>query len=104
MSDDASASAVAERGLHGSDQSVASFEEERRSGLKSLQRFLHEFPTAIPFIVLVVGILIFSVAAGGRFFAPFNLSLVLQQVTIIAFLGIAQTLVILTAGIDLSVG
>ena len=28
----------------------------------------------------------------------------LQQVTIIAILGIAQTLVILTAGIDLSVG
>src|SRR5690606_6771513 len=34
----------------------------------------------------------------------FNLSLVLQQVTIIGTLGIAQTLVILTAGIDLSVG
>ncbi|UVK44441.1 ABC transporter permease [Mesorhizobium sp. AR07] len=104
MSDDTTGSAVAERGLQGSDQSVASFEEDRRSGLKSLQRFLHEYPTAIPFIVLVVGVLIFSVAAGGRFFAPFNLSLVLQQVTIIAFLGIAQTLVILTAGIDLSVG
>jgi fructose transport system permease protein len=104
MSDDRTGSATAERGLQGSDQSVASFEEDGRSGLKSLQRFLHEYPTAIPFIVLVVGILIFSVAAGGRFFAPFNLSLVLQQVTIIAFLGIAQTLVILTAGIDLSVG
>ena len=34
----------------------------------------------------------------------FNLSLIVQQVTIIAILGIAQTLVILTAGIDLSVG
>jgi fructose transport system permease protein len=31
-------------------------------------------------------------------------SLVLQQVTIIGFLGVAQTLIILTAGIDLSVG
>ena len=41
---------------------------------------------------------------GRKFFAPFNLSLILQQVTIIAILGIAQTLVILTAGIDLSVG
>ena len=39
-----------------------------------------------------------------KFFAPFNLSLILQQVTIIAILGIAQTLIILTAGIDLSVG
>ena len=40
----------------------------------------------------------------GKFFAPFNLSLILQQVTIIGTLGIAQTLIILTAGIDLSVG
>ncbi|MGB3538582.1 MAG: ABC transporter permease [Mesorhizobium sp.] len=104
MSDDSSGSALAERGLEGHSQTVASFEEDRRSGLRQVQRFLHEYPTAIPFIVLVIGILIFSFAAGGRFFAPFNLSLVLQQVTIIAVLGIAQTLVILTAGIDLSVG
>jgi fructose transport system permease protein len=41
---------------------------------------------------------------GDRFFAPFNLSLILQQVTIIGVVGIAQTLIILTAGIDLSVG
>jgi fructose transport system permease protein len=104
MSDDTVGSTTAERGLQGHDQAVASFEEDRRSGLRHVQRFLHEYPTAIPFIVLLVGILIFSFAAGGRFFAPFNLSLVLQQVTIIAVLGIAQTLVILTAGIDLSVG
>lgn len=104
MSDDAGGSTTAERGLEGHDQAVASFEEDRRSSLRQVQRFLHEYPTAIPFIVLVIGVLIFSVAAGGRFFAPFNLSLVLQQVTIIAVLGIAQTLVILTAGIDLSVG
>jgi fructose transport system permease protein len=104
MSDDAAGSATAERGLSGHDQSVASFEEDRRSGLRWVQHFLHEYPTAIPFIVLIVGVLIFSVVVGGRFFAPFNLSLVLQQVTIIAVLGIAQTLVILTAGIDLSVG
>jgi fructose transport system permease protein len=46
----------------------------------------------------------FSALAGNRFFQPFNLSLIVQQVTIIAILGIAQTLIILTAGIDLSVG
>lgn len=104
MSDDGTGSAMAERGLVGSNQTVASFEEHAPSILRQIQGFLHAYPTAIPFIVLVVGILIFSVAAGGRFFAPFNLSLVLQQVTIIGVLGIAQTLVILTAGIDLSVG
>ena len=46
----------------------------------------------------------FRALSGARFFSAFNLSLVLQQVTIVAILGIAQTLVILTAGIDLSVG
>lgn len=104
MSDDGSGMTAAERGLAGASQSVASFDEDSHSPLRRLQHFLHAFPTAIPFIVLIIGVLIFSVAAGGRFFAPFNLSLVLQQVTIIGVLGIAQTLVILTAGIDLSVG
>lgn len=104
MSDDGSGMTAAERGLASASQSVASFEEVSHSPLRRLQHFLHAYPTAIPFIVLIIGILIFSIAAGGRFFHPFNLSLVLQQVTIIGVLGIAQTLVILTAGIDLSVG
>ncbi len=104
MSDNSAGSTAAERGLKGADETVASFEESRRSSLRMVQHFLHEYPTAVPFIVLLVGVAIFSVIVGGRFFAPFNLSLVLQQVTIIAVLGIAQTLVILTAGIDLSVG
>ncbi len=84
-------------------QSV-SFEEERVGLLRRLQRFLHANPTIVPFIVLLLGILLFSLIVGKRFFHPFNLSLVLQQVTIIATVGIAQTLIILTAGIDLSVG
>jgi fructose transport system permease protein len=39
-----------------------------------------------------------------RFIQPFNLSLILQQTSWIAALAIGQTLVILTAGIDLSNG
>ncbi|GAA3288158.1 ABC transporter permease [Dactylosporangium vinaceum] len=39
-----------------------------------------------------------------RFAAPNSLSLVLQQVAVIGALAVGQTLVILTAGIDLSVG
>ena len=104
MSDDAAGTSIAEKGLAGAQHGVASFEEDAPSPIRRLQAFLHAYPTAIPFIVLIVGIAIFSVAAGSKFFAPFNLSLVLQQVTIIGVLGIAQTLIILTAGIDLSVG
>jgi fructose transport system permease protein len=104
MSDDAAGSAHAERGLTNSDQSVASFEESERGPVRKVQAFLHQYPTSIPFIVLLVGVLIFAFAAPGKFLSPLNLSVVLQQVTIIAILGMAQTLIIQTAGIDLSVG
>ncbi|MGH6904423.1 MAG: ABC transporter permease [Geminicoccaceae bacterium] len=83
---------------------VAVFEEEERSPLRRLHHFLHAYPTVVPFIVLLIGVAVFTTLVGSRFFHPFNLSLILQQVTIIGILGIAQTLIILTAGIDLSVG
>jgi fructose transport system permease protein len=83
---------------------VAVFEEEEASPLRRLHHFLHAYPTVVPFIVLLIGVGVFTAIVGSRFFHPFNLSLVLQQVTIIGVLGIAQTLIILTAGIDLSVG
>jgi fructose transport system permease protein len=88
----------------GNGQAVAVFEEEDKTLLRQARHFLHAYPTTVPFIVLLVGTAVFAALVGGRFFHPFNLSLILQQVTIIATVGIAQTLVILTAGIDLSVG
>lgn len=68
------------------------------------RRFFHAHPTAAPALALLGAVGAFSFAAGERFLHPFNLSLILQQVTVIGILGVAQTLVILTAGIDLSVG
>ena len=93
-----------ERRLAESETSVAAFEEERPSALQRARHFLHAHPTTVPFLVLILGVALFASVVGGRFFHPFNLSLILQQVTIIGVLGIAQTLIILTAGIDLSVG
>lgn len=104
MSDDASGSAIAERGLAGAAETVASFEEERLSPLRRIQHFFHLYPTTIPAIILVLSVVVFAIVTGGRFFSPLNLSLILTQVTLIALLGTAQTLVIITAGIDLSVG
>lgn len=72
--------------------------------LERVHRSLHRHPPAAPGVVLVLAVAVFSIFAGDRFLQPFNLSLVLQQVTIIGILGVAQTLIILTAGIDLSVG
>jgi fructose transport system permease protein len=84
-------------------EAVAEFEESP-GVLARIQRGLHSNATAIPAIVLLIGVALFSVVVGERFLDPFNLSLVLQQVSIIGVLGVAQTLVVLTAGIDLSVG
>ena len=70
------------------------FEEEQKTLLKQLQHFLHAYPTTVPFLVLLLGVAVFSVVVGGRFFHPFNLSLILQQVTIIGIVGIAVTTVV----------
>jgi fructose transport system permease protein len=104
MSEDAAGSQSAELGLKNAEQSVASFEEQQGGILRSLQGFLHAYPTVIPLIVLIIGIVIFAIIAPTRFLSPLNLSIVLQQVTIVGILAMAQTLIILTAGIDLSVG
>ena len=60
-------------------------------------------PTVGPLIALVLAMAFFSVKS-DRFLDAQNLSLVLQQVMVVGVLAIGQTLVILTAGIDLSVG
>ena len=88
----------------GEGEAAAAFEVADRTWFRRLHQFLHDNPTVVPFIVLLLAVALFSAIVGRRFFHPFNLSLVLQQVTIIAILGSAQTLIILTAGIDLSVG
>ncbi len=54
--------------------------------------------------MLVLSIAVFGLILGGKFFSAFTLTLILQQVAIVGIVGAAQTLVILTAGIDLSVG
>ncbi|OZG72574.1 ABC transporter permease [Hahella sp. CCB-MM4] len=82
---------------------VARFDQQL-SPIQRIHRILHSNPTAAPIMVLLLAIAAFSIIVGDRFLHPFNLSLVLQQVTIIGILGVAQTLIILTAGIDLSVG
>jgi fructose transport system permease protein len=77
---------------------------ERPGGLSTrIHDILHSNATLGPLFVLLLTVVIFSVAADG-FLEPANLSLIVQQVMVVGTLGIAQTLIILTAGIDLSVG
>ena len=83
---------------------VASFERHHKPLLERVQHVLHSNPALVPLIVLMLSIALFGVLLGGKFFSAFSLTLILQQVAITGIVGAAQTLVILTAGIDLSVG
>jgi fructose transport system permease protein len=75
----------------------------RLTPLGRAQRILHAHPALGPFIVLVASAIVFNFL-NSRFLASANISLMLQQVAVVAALGVAQTLIILTAGIDLSIG
>ncbi len=85
-------------------ETATGFEERRQESLPDrAQHLLHAQPTLGPLAVLVLAVIVFSIV-NTRFLNPENLSLVLQQVTVIAMLALGQTLIILTAGIDLSAG
>jgi fructose transport system permease protein len=82
----------------------AGFEERHPESLGvRVQHVLHAHPTLGPLAVLVLALIAFTML-NQNVLSPANLSLVLAQVTVIAVLALGQTLIILTAGIDLSVG
>jgi fructose transport system permease protein len=93
-----------EKVLKDSATEVASFERHEKSLLERIQHLLHSNPALVPLIVLALSVAVFGVFLGSKFFSPFSMSLILQQVAITGIVGAAQTLVVLTAGIDLSVG
>lgn len=72
------------------------------SGRSRLDTVLRE-PLLGPLVALVLAIIIFS-AISDSFLNPQNVSLILQQSVVIGILAVGQTLIILTAGIDLSIG
>ena len=91
-----------EDGIGESDANVATFERRHRGPLGTVQHFLHGNPTMVPIIVLVLSVIVFG-AIAPNFLSAFNLSLITQQVAIVGILAAGQSLIILTAGIDLSV-
>jgi len=93
-----------EKVLASATATVASFDEEQLTFIQRLQRFLHSYPTTVPFVVLLLGVLLGVTVNPSRFTAASNFSTILTQVMVIGIVGIGQTLVILTAGIDLSIG
>lgn len=66
-------------------------------------RWLHRHPAGAPVIVLIVSMAVFE-ALNQRFLRPEDISLMLQQLAVLGCLAIGQTVIMLTAGIDFSVG
>lgn len=93
-----------ESGLLNAPNEVVSFDDKNRGFWQVIQYWLHKTPSLVPLIVLIISITVFGIILGSKFFSPFALTLILQQVAIVGIVGAAQSLVILTAGIDLSVG
>lgn len=71
--------------------------------LDAIRDRLPPLGTLGPFLALLAACVFFATQT-DRFLTGTNLSLVLQQVTVVGVIAIGQTLVILTAGIDLSCG
>jgi fructose transport system permease protein len=71
--------------------------------LQKLQSLLHKYPWLSPAFVLLVTLFIFRQLT-DVFFTPSFIGTIIQQNAVVGVLAIGQTLVILTAGIDLSCG
>lgn len=76
--------------------------EDGKQGGFSLRWVLHS-PLALPLIGLIVVSILMGFAS-ENFFSVGNIMNVLRQVSIVAILAVGMTFVILTGGIDLSVG
>ena len=70
---------------------------------RAVHNVLHRLPALSPLVVLLLAAVVFGLA-NNRFYRPENLSIVLQQAAVVGSLAVGQTLIILTAGIDLSIG
>ena len=68
-----------------------------------MHELLHRQPALSPGVVLVLAIIVFSFLS-DKFLKAGNFGLILQQMAFIGALAVGQTLIILTAGVDLSIG
>lgn len=82
---------------------AAGAEIKLRGSVGSFAKHAPDLTTLGPVIALVLAGLFFSIKS-DRFLTGGNFSLILQQVMVVGTLAIGQTLIILTAGIDLSNG
>lgn len=89
--------------VEGHASAAAELADRRRRPMQRVQHLLHAHPAASPAIILAITCVVFTVL-NPRFSEPGTVSLMVQQTAVVAALAVGQTLIILTAGIDLSVG
>jgi fructose transport system permease protein len=82
---------------------AAEFARRQQSPLQRVQHQLHGKPWLSPLFLLLVAFVVFFIAT-PTFLTANSMGILLQQTAVVAALAVGQTLVILTAGIDLSVG
>jgi fructose transport system permease protein len=78
--------------------------DQPRGVLERVQHVLHRYPAISPALVLLLSGVVFTLLGKGRFERPETIGIILQQTAVLAALAIGQTLIILTAGVDLAVG
>ena len=79
------------------------FADASRGAAQRIRATLQKYPWISPLVVLIIAFTFFF-ATATQFRQPNSLSLMLGQTVVVGTLAIAQTIVILTAGIDLSIG
>jgi fructose transport system permease protein len=77
---------------------------QRTGVLSRMQHLLHRYPVISPAAVLIGACIVFTIFGNGRFHQPLNIGFMLQQTAVLGALAIGQTLIVLTAGVDLAVG
>jgi fructose transport system permease protein len=82
---------------------AAEFARRRHSPVQRVQHQLHGRPWLSPLFLLFAAFVAFFIAT-PTFLTANSMGILLQQTAVVAALAVGQTLVILTAGIDLSVG
>jgi ribose transport system permease protein len=82
------------------EEAVVDTDEPQRSVIKRITSLQSVWILG----VLVVIVAYFSLTAGARFFSASNFSLISQNIAVWAVLGVGMTFVIITSGIDLSIG
>jgi len=88
--------------MRSADRAPAREHTSRREGGR---RFLSgDYFPSIVLALVIVGLALYTDADNSRFLLSFNLSTLLVLIAALAFIGYGQAIVIMTAGIDISVG